>query len=502
MKLIYDNCPNCFAKLDHAEICPSCGFRTADLTDNPNVLPPFTFLNERYLLGRVLGQGGFGITYVAQDILNGTLCAVKEYLPVEYAKRSGKLVVLNETVSERVFEHGKQRFLEEAQTLFNLKTNPTVVQIRDFFAENNTAYLVMEFLDGINLKGKLNRSGGRIDPDFAKVILVTIASSLIEIHRKGILHRDISPENIFLTKSGEIKLIDFGSARSYVSSQKKNGLSVLLKPGFAPPEQYDSHGEQGPWTDVYALAATFYYVVSGQKLPDSLYRQRGEKIIPLAELVPAISVRTSKAIEKALELKVSRRYQNFNQFLNDLDIDYHSDNASRDNGKKKKEDDGLNPGKNDDIENGITTEAEIPPSGEPSGLTPRRETVRRKEKRHKRSFAFWRKKQEIPVVRVTRGRKHGMKKELASGEIVKIGRSVQQCQLALDYDSNISRIHCLLKYSSKTGQFVLMDYSSNNGTFLQGGEKLEPDKSYYLNPGERFYLVSPDNMLEVDLEKR
>lgn len=495
MKLLYDNCPNCFASLEHNEVCPICGFPLEKLIMNPNVLPPFTLLNDRYLLGRVLGQGGFGITYVAQDLRMGRLRAIKEYLPVEYAKRIGVQVTRKDYVNNKVYEHGRQRFLDEASTLVSLKENPTVVDILDFFPANNTAYLVMEYLDGMNLRSEMHRSGGKIDAGYAKLILVTIASSMMEVHRKGVLHRDISPENIFLTKDGDIKLIDFGAARSYVSSQK-NGLSVLLKPGFAPPEQYDRYGTQGPWTDVYSLAATFYYAVSGQKLADSIFRQKDPRIVPLSKLEPSVSEQTSKVIKKALELDVRKRYQDFGQFLNELDIQYKhaiQEDKKKAHTKKTLEKPALNTMERSNMETVLLTGGESDGnkyiSAAPSG-------------KKKRRFLFGGKKKGVPVVRIMGGRKAGITAEIRPGEVLKIGRSVQKCHIALDYDSNISRVHCLLRYNRHKGQFILLDFSSNNGTYLATGERLKPNIGYPLDPGECFYLVSEGNMLQVDIEKR
>ena len=497
MKLLYDNCPNCFADLEHRAVCPVCGFPVEKLMINPNVLSPFTLLNDRYLLGRVLGQGGFGITYIAQDLRLGGLRAIKEYLPVEYAKRNGSQVIQKDNVNNKVYEHGKQRFLDEASTLVSLKENPTVVDILDFFPENNTAYLVMEYLDGMNLRSEMHRFGGKIESGYAKFILVMIASSMMEVHRKGVLHRDISPENIFLTRSGDVKLIDFGAARSYISSQK-NGLSVLLKPGFAPPEQYDRYGQQGPWTDVYSLAATFYYAVSGQKLADSIFRQRDPRIVPLSNLEPSISDQTSKVIKKALELDVRKRYKDFGQFLDELDIRYKKEvpeNRKEIRTVKPMEKPPLNTMERSNLETVLLTERE----GESGG--DKHIPVASGGKKKKRLF-FGGKKKGVPVVRITGGRKAGVTVEVPAGEVLKIGRSAQKCHIALDYDSNISRVHCLVRYNRRRGQFILLDFSSNNGTYLAAGERLKPGIGYPLEPGEYFYLVSEENMLQVDIEKR
>lgn len=345
----------------------------------------------------------------------------------------------------------------------------------------------MEYLDGINLKGYVNRSGGRIDQEYAKVILVTIASSMMEIHRKGILHRDISPENIFLTKDGSIKLIDFGSARSFVSSQNKNGMSVLLKPGFAPPEQYDSKGEQGPWTDVYALAATFYTIVSGQKLLDSLYRQRGVIQTNLSELNCGITKKTSDAIEKAMQIKIKNRYQDFREFLNDIDIPHGVE-------KQKPEEQEVQEKK---ITENKTQNKKAITYGT---KVPIQQKAIDKSRKEKKRFCFFRKRKKgIPVVKIVNGARAGQKFQIITGQMAKIGRSQQQSNLIVDYDSNISRVHCLVKFDEKKQIFSICDVS-NNGTFFPDGTKLKQNQGYEIGAGSQFYLVSPEIILMVDLE--
>ena len=308
--------------LNGKTVCPNCGNDSSKNKQYPGVLPPFTLLNNRYLVGKVLGKGGFGITYVAKDVIGNNICAVKEYMPSEYSSRSeGTLNVVpySDDKARYVFTHGREKFMEEAKTLLKLRSNPIVVDILDYFTENNTAYLVMEYLSGQDLRKMARSSGGKIDPEFAKTIFVTIASSLMEVHRMNILHRDLSPENIIVTDDGRIKLIDFGAARNFVSTQNK-GMSILLKPGFAPPEQYNTKGNQGPWSDVYALCATFYTLVSGKALVDALFRYRGEQQPSLLSLGCPVTKKTSDVIERGMELDYNKRYKDFKELLDDIDI--------------------------------------------------------------------------------------------------------------------------------------------------------------------------------------
>ena len=319
---LQDTCPNCFQPHNGQSLCPHCGHDMSKGKKYADTLPCFTVLKDRYLVGRVLGKGGFGITYLAMDIYQNVRCAVKEYMPSEYCERDrGSLTVepKNDSKSYAVYKHGREKFIEEANTLSKLKDNPIVVDIWAFFEQNNTAYLVMEYLEGTDLKEAAKANGGKLDPDYVKTIFVTIASSLMSIHEKKILHRDLSPDNIIVTNDGRIKLIDFGAARSFVSDQNK-GMSVLLKPGYAPPEQYDKQGNQGPWTDVYALCATFYKLVSGKTVEDLSFRANGvEQPTLLSRGVP-VSKRTSDVINKGLEMDYKKRYQNFKQLLDDIDM--------------------------------------------------------------------------------------------------------------------------------------------------------------------------------------
>ncbi|MBQ8502749.1 MAG: serine/threonine protein kinase [Clostridia bacterium] len=273
---VLTTCPHCFKNKNNTPSCPNCGYITGN-EKHTDVIKPFTVMENRYLMGNVLGRGGFGVTYVAYDKFAEKICAIKEYMPQEYAVRDENTNYIKPTnqKSAEIFNHGKMRFIDEAKILYKLEKTYAVVKFLGLFEANNTAYLVMEYLDGVNLKRLVNSYGGKIPIPLANEVLVTVASTMMEIHKYGILHRDITPENIYITREGAVKLIDFGAARNYLTAQN-NGMSVFLKPGFAPPEQYSSKGEQGKYTDVYAVAAVYYNIVSGKKIPDALYRVRGE----------------------------------------------------------------------------------------------------------------------------------------------------------------------------------------------------------------------------------
>ena len=451
----YDNCLNCFMPISGEIICPSCGYDHSKGKKYSGVLSPFTLLNNRYLTGRVLGKGGFGVTYIAKDIMTNTICAIKEYMPSEYSTRSMgtlNIVPFSDDKARYVFNHGREKFVEEAKTLLKLRNDPIVVDILDYFTENNTAYLVMEYLDGQDLRKMARNNGGKLDPEFAKMVFVTIASSLMEIHRKNILHRDLSPENIIVTTNGRIKLIDFGAARNFVSTQNK-GMSILLKPGFAPPEQYNAKGSQGPWTDVYALCATFYTLVSGKPLVDALFRYRGEKQESLASLGCSVTKKTSDVIERGMELDYKRRYKDFKSLLDDIDITTAS-------GKKKQVEIVQNQRTYQDTNNNkILQKSKAKPQ---------------------------------PYIAAVVGNTLCNKKPINTNAILKVGRSSQSCQFVVAGDTNISRIHCYLRFD---GNNVYLVDTSSNGTFFENGNRLMKNKEYSITSGTRFYLATKNHML-------
>jgi serine/threonine protein kinase len=264
-----DYCPNCFKHIGVESVsCPYCNYKEFE-RDNPLALKMNTVLKNRYIAGKILGAGGFGITYKGLDMESGTIVAIKEYVPLDSARRDKDETTLKPTSSSKIelFEYGKKKFLDEARTLRELRYVPDVVDILDYFSENGTAYFVMEYLNGSTLNHLRQINGGHLPYSIAYEIIISAATTMEEIHTKGnIFHRDISPENIIITKDLKVKMIDFGTAK-YIHGKKSQNLSIILKPGYAPPEQYVSNSKQGAYTDVYALTATFYYVLTGEKIP-------------------------------------------------------------------------------------------------------------------------------------------------------------------------------------------------------------------------------------------
>lgn len=284
----------------------------------PLALPAGTVLAGQYIIETVLGQGGFGITYEAKDHKTGERVAVKEFFPDAMATRTNQLAV-SAFSGERgeSFAYGKTCFLQEAETLSKFIGNEHIVRIRSYFEENETAYFVMDFVEGTSFDEYLKQRGGRIPYEEAAGILVPMMDALSAVHSKGIIHRDVTPDNIYIASNGMVKLLDFGAAR-YSLGDRSRSLDIILKHGFAPKEQYTRRGKQGPYTDVYALGATFYFALTGRHPPDSVERMDGDDLVPPSTLGVQISTREEDAILKALSVQPADRFQSMVDFKNAL----------------------------------------------------------------------------------------------------------------------------------------------------------------------------------------
>lgn len=309
-------CFGCFQEKELGGYCPHCGF--GENEEQPYLaLPPGTLLNGRYMLGKVLGVGGFGITYLGYDLTLDIKVAIKEYMPSSIATRNSDRY--NVTLTGRTeddYRQGMENFLEEAKILAKLQNTPNIVSVQNYFKENNTAYFVMEYIDGMSLKDYLADQGGKIPYVQALAILEPIMEALVQVHALNLLHRDISPDNIYITSRGESRLLDFGAARFALGDGKS--VSVILKHGYAPEEQYSSHGNQGPWTDVYAMGATFYRCITGMLPPDSVERIRVDALKAPSELGIIIPRHIEQAILKALAVKTEDRFPNMGALLRAL----------------------------------------------------------------------------------------------------------------------------------------------------------------------------------------
>ena len=316
-------CCHCLNPVSETDrICSVCG-KPVDIAVPFHHLPTGTILQERYYIGAALGQGGFGITYAAYDINEGRKVAVKEYYPNGFVNRnntrSASVVSSSNPSDEALFAKGRQRFLEEASILSKFSGVDGVVDVLDCFKENNTVYIVMEFLEGVSLKQYL-QNNGKLSVDRTFNMLMPVMNALREIHREELIHRDISPDNIMLTQqNGElrVKLIDFGAARHF-SSKSNKSLTVVLKPGFAPIEQYGSKDEQGAWTDVYALCATIYKCITGVTPEPSPDRVQDDHLTPPSQLGVEIEPKTERVIMKGLSVDADDRYQTVDAMLRAL----------------------------------------------------------------------------------------------------------------------------------------------------------------------------------------
>lgn len=276
-----------------------------------------TMLRGRYRIERTLGQGGFGITYAALDTRNHYRVAVKELFPSRNVVRSEDLrTVRVQPGQESTFHYLCESFEKEARVLIDLQNLEGVVRLMHVFSENNTVYYVMELLEGEALIHRLKREGTMQWEQLAP-ILKTITMALEQIHAVGLIHRDISPDNIFLTKTGA-RLIDFGSVRNY---QAGTHFTAMVKQNFAPWEQFLSSGHQGPWTDVYALAVTAYYALSGQLPPPATERRCEDKLIPLERLCPDLPREVCAAIHHGMMVLPEQRFQNMQQFRRALKLE-------------------------------------------------------------------------------------------------------------------------------------------------------------------------------------
>ena len=312
-------CLRCFQNYEENKTeCPWCGFRKSLQLKEPQYLSAGIVLQNRYEIGAVVGAGGFGITYAAWDRVLEQRVAIKEYMPGEFSTRTpGETrVSVYGGEKEEQYKNGRDKFYEESQRLAKFQDVPGIVQIYNSFEENETAYLVMEFLEGETLGERLKRDK-RIPEQEAVGIILPVLQALTEVHRVGILHRDIAPNNIFLTKDGGVKLLDFGASRSVTGTHSKS-LTVLYKEGYTPEEQYRSRGDQGTWTDVYEVAATLYKMLTGTVPPGALERRRKDTLKLPSKMGIKVTKQTEQALLNALNVEVRYRTKTADAFMQEL----------------------------------------------------------------------------------------------------------------------------------------------------------------------------------------
>ncbi len=307
-------CYNCMKPLS-SEKCLACGY-TFKVPPTHHLMQG-TVLNNRYLIGNAIGEGGFGITYIGRDLNLDMIVAVKEFYPKGFVNRnnlaSNNVEVSGKTNSE-LFEKGRKKLIREARTLARFSGTKSIVDVRDYFENNNTGYIVMEYIRGETLKSRIERYGV-FSPDELISKMMPLFYALEKLHDAGLIHRDISPDNIMLVDDGGIKLMDFGATRN-VNFITDRTLSVMLKPGYAPDEQYRVRGVQGPWTDIYAICSTIYKCITGVTPDDSLERAFSDKLKAPSELDVEISDELEKVILKGMSPCREDRYQNMTEFIN------------------------------------------------------------------------------------------------------------------------------------------------------------------------------------------
>lgn len=314
-------CMGCMQEIKEKGPCPHCGFDAAGYTPSPHHLPPETILNGKYLIGKVLGEGGFGITYLGWDLNLETKVAVKEYYPNGFVTRipnnDNNLTLLTGYQSE-YFQNGLEKFVDEARRLARFWGSQGIVSVKDYFQQNKTAYIVMEFVEGQTLKQLLKtQPQERMPVKQVLDMLRPVMQSLEKVHEAGLIHRDISPDNLMVDSGDSVKLLDFGAARDFMANGEKS-LSVMLKPGYAPQEQYSSKGKQGPWTDVYCLCATIYRAITGEMPPESLDRLEEDEIKRPTELGIEMDAFQEAALMKGLAVRPQDRYQSMKELMTDL----------------------------------------------------------------------------------------------------------------------------------------------------------------------------------------
>ena len=308
-------CYGCMCLLDAKEkVCPLCGFdeNTYFIVKNKNALMPGIVLKNRYLIGKVLGAGGFGITYLGFDKILNIKVAIKEYFPADLANRSEsqgnrQKIHVTDRSCEESYHRGLEKFLSEARILARLSHEPGVVSVQNFFYDNNSGYIILNYLPGPNLKDMVEKMPRPMEAEEIVNLLLPLIKALGEVHKMGVIHCDISPDNIVLDEKGGLVLIDFGAAKTM--DLNKKSMTIVLKKGYAPPEQYSSTIVKGPWTDVYSLCATIYFMVTHAIPTDAIARWSEDNLYDLYDLGMSVPKEFSEVIKKGMSLQVSERYQ-------------------------------------------------------------------------------------------------------------------------------------------------------------------------------------------------
>lgn len=318
-----ERCVGCMKPLTAEGRCAYCGLQQDKYRPIPRCLRPGMCLRDRYVLGRVLGEGSFGISYIAWDCLLDTVVAIKEYFPASLVSRhiseedEDTNVYIYEKRESQKYQESLKKYLGEAKSLSAYYDLDGIVSVRDFFYTNNTAYIVMGYVDGISVKEYVEKNGPIEGEKFLRM-LEPVIQSLAKVHQTGVLHRDISPDNMLLTRDEKLVLIDFGAARKENINMTRS-MTVVFKRGFSPEEQYRTRGQQGAWTDVYALCATAYYALTGKAPDESIQRVLEDDMPSLTEMTDVdLPMRQKRAFMKGMTVDFHHRYQTMDELYQGL----------------------------------------------------------------------------------------------------------------------------------------------------------------------------------------
>lgn len=318
-----ERCVGCMKPLTAEGRCAYCGLQQDKYRPIPRCLRPGMCLRDRYVLGRVLGEGSFGISYIAWDCLLDTVIAIKEYFPASLVSRhiseedEDTNVYIYEKRESQKYQESLKKYLGEAKSLSAYYDLDGIVSVRDFCYANNTAYIVMGYVDGISVKEYVEKNGPIEGEKFLRM-LEPVIQSLAKVHQTGVLHRDISPDNMLLTRDEKLVLIDFGAARKENINMTRS-MTVVFKRGFSPEEQYRTRGQQGAWTDVYALCATAYYALTGKAPDESIQRVLEDDMPSLTEMTDVdLPMQQKRAFMKGMTVDFHHRYQTMDELYQGL----------------------------------------------------------------------------------------------------------------------------------------------------------------------------------------
>ncbi len=302
-------CMHCFNVKGNNTTCPYCGYVEGTPPQQAFHLTPGTILANRYIVGTCIGFGGFGITYKAYDTILGVIVAIKEFYPVGLVNRAPGETRVGVMSGEKMGEYNiqLQRFLMEAQNIAQFGKAKDIVNVYDYFEENGTAYIIMEYIEGILLKEYMEQEG-QMDVETALYLIMPIIEALKKIHGSGIIHRDVSPDNIFITNDGAIKIFDFGAAQ-FAGESGETASEAVIKAGYAPPEQYRSKSKQGPFSDIYSVGAILYEMITGVKPMEASDRTAKDTLVPPSQLGIKLDPNLDRAIMQAMAVRQEYRFQ-------------------------------------------------------------------------------------------------------------------------------------------------------------------------------------------------